>query len=263
MNQLKKLQYTFQENVLELSQSDSNAWISAEGRATTEMQLSIYQHAYQARLIEVLTNDYPTLLIAIGEEYFMQLATNYIHSHPSKFFSLRDFGAAFANFIARLIQQKTTWQEMPWLYELATFEWRLGQTFDAADDPIFTIQDMATVAPEALPELTFKLHSSVQRLDFEWNVVEIWQALTAEIPTEVTAIKGSSSAWLIWRENLSTRFRSMETDEQVAFATLTQGGSFADICESMTNIINEDKIPMHAATLLKSWISQSLISEAQ
>ena len=263
MNQLKKLQYTFQENVLELSQSDSNAWISAEGRATTEMQLSIYQHAYQSRLIEVLTNDYPAVLFAIGEEHFIQLAMDYINTHPSNFFSLRDFGAAFANFIAGLIEQETTWQEMPWLYELAKFEWCLGQTFDAADDPLFTIQDMATVVPEAWPELTFKLHSSVQRLDFEWNVVEIWQALTAETPIEVSATKGPNSAWLVWRQNLSTRFRSMKSDEQIAFDTLAQGGNFAEICESMTNIINEDKIPMHTATLLKSWISQSLISEAQ
>ena len=263
MTQLAKLQNTFQDYVLKADESASNTWVSAEGKAAPETQLSIYSYAYHARLNEVLANDFPTILVAIGEDYFNLLASEYIKAHPSKYFSLRYFGAAFPNFIADLIQQETTWKEMPWLYELAVFEWSLGQAFDAADDNLFTEQDMSTVALEAWPTLKFKLHSSVQRLNFEWNIVEMWQALTAETPIEVSAAKNASSPWLVWRENLSTHFRSMEKDEQIAFDTLGQDGDFTDICESLANTINEDEVPLHAASLLKSWISQSLISSIQ
>ena len=262
MNQLAKLQNSFQDFVLKPDEPASNTWVSAEGKATPETQLSIYSYAYHARLNEVLANDFPAVLVAIGEDYFIQLASKYIKSHPSKYFSLRDFGAGFPNFTADIIQQET-WNEMPWLYELAVFEWSLGQAFDAADDNLFTIQHMGAVAPDAWPSLKFKLHSSVQRLNFEWNIIEMWQALTAETPTEVSATKDVSSPWLVWRENLSTHFRSMEKDEQIAFDTLSQDGDFTDICESLANIINEDEVPMHAASLLKSWISQSLISRIQ
>lgn len=260
MNQLAKLQHTFQDYLLKPEPSASNTWVSAKGRAAPETQLSIYSFAYHARLTEVLTKDFPAVLVAIGEEYFNELTTIYIEQHPSTFFSLRDFGAGFADFINNLIQQQSKWKEMPWLYELAVFDWSLGQAFDAADDDIFTEQDMATIAPESWPELKFKLHSSVQRLNFEWNIIEMWQALMAEIPTEVTATKDESSPWLVWRENLSTHFRSMEQDEKIAFDKLKQGRSFTDICESLANVINEDEVPMHAASLLKGWILQSLIS---
>lgn len=263
MNQLAKLQHTFQDYVLKPESSASNAWVSAEGKASPETQLSIYSYAYHARLTEVLTNDYPAVLIAIGEDYFNELTTNYIEEHPSSFFSLRDFGAGFPRFTSNLIQQQAKWQDMPWLYELALFEWNLGLAFDAADDEIFTEQDMISVAPEAWPELKFKLHSSVQRLDFEWNIIEMWQALTAEIPTEVRARKDVISPLLIWRENLSTHFRSMEQGEQIAFDTLAQSGDFTDICESLVSIINEDEVPMHVASLLKAWINQGLISSIQ
>ena len=263
MNQLEKLQHTFQDYVLKPAPSAPTTWVSAEGKAAPETQLSIYSYAYHARLNEVLENDFPAILVAIGDKYFEQLASEYIKAHPSKYFSLRDFGAVFPNFIAGSIQQGTTWKEMPWLYELAVFEWSLGQAFDAADDNILTIHDMGTVAPEAWPTLKFKLHSSVQHLNFEWNIVEMWQALTADTPIEVSAVKDASSPWLVWRENLSTHFRSMEKDEQIAFDTLAQGGDFTDICESLANIINEDEVPMHAASLLKAWISQGLISSIQ
>lgn len=263
MNQLAKLQHTFQDCVLKPEQSISNAWVSASGRAAPETQLSIYSYAYHARLNEVLANDYPAILMAIGDEYFNQLAADYIEAHPSHYFSLRDFGSQLANFIVGLIQQQTKWQKMPWLYELALFEWNLGQAFDAADDNLFTEQDMSSIAAEAWPELRFNLHPSVQRLDFEWNIIEMWQALTDETPTEVTAIKEASTPWLIWRENLTTRFRSMQPDEQIALDKLAQGGDFTDICETLASIINEDEVPMHAASLLKGWITQGLISGAQ
>lgn len=260
MNRLEKLQQTFQAHVLKPNLSNSNSWVSAEGRASPETQLSIYGYAYHARLTEVLENDYPAVLVAIGEDYFHELTSSYIKAHPSKFFSLRDFGAGLADFIQSLFQESSKWQEIPWLYELAVFEWSLGQAFDAADDDLFTEHDMATVAPEAWPELKFTLHASVQRLDFEWNIVELWQALTAETPTEVTATKDVSSPWLVWRENLSTHFRSMETNEQIALDKAIQGGDFSDICESLASQINEEEVPMHAASFLKTWISQGLIS---
>ena len=260
MNQLEKLQQTFQAHVLKPNPSDSNSWVSAEGRASPEKQLSIYSYAYHARLNEVLANDFPVVLAAIGEDSFNQLTADYIETQPSKYFSLRDFGARLANFINKLIQQQSKWNEMPWLYELAVFEWSLGQAFDATDDNIFTEQDMATIVPESWPELKFTLHASVQRLDFEWNVIEMWQALTAETPIEVTAKKSSTSPWLVWRENLSTHFRSMEQGEQTTFDTLAKGGDFTDICESLANTINEEEVPMHAASFLKAWISQGLIS---
>ena len=256
MNSLEQLQNTFQDYVLNPDQSSSITWVSAEGRATPETQLSIYSYAYRARLNEVLANDYPAILMAIGEDKFNQLSNEYITEQPSKFFSLRDFGSEFASFINNHI----TWQEMPWLYELAVFEWSLGQAFDAADDIIFTEQDMSAVAAEDWATLKFKLHSSVQCINFEWNIVELWQALTDETPTEVTAAKEESTPWLIWRENLSTHFRSMQADEKAAFDTLHDDGDFTDICESLCEIIDESEVPMHAAGLLKGWISQSLIS---
>ncbi len=254
-SRLHNLQHTFQDCVLKPDDVISTAWISASGRAAPETQLSIYSHAYAARLKEVLANDYPAMLVAMGEEQFYQLADSYIKVHPSHYFSLRDFGCDIPDFV--LTQGG---ENKYWLYELSLFEWTLGEAFDAADDNLFTEQDMSAISPELWSELKFNFHSSVQRLDFEWNTVEMWQALTKDNPVEVEAKRETVSAWLIWREQLITRFRSMQTDEQLALDTLREGGSFNDACEALAEIMNEEEVPMHAASLLKSWINQGLIS---
>ena len=267
MNQLSKLQQTFQDCVLHPGQPDAAAWVSASGRADPATQLSIYSYAYAARLKEVLATDYPAVLMAIGDDHFNALADDYIQAHPSHYFSLRDFGRDLPGFIAKLIQQDEhptiPWHAMPWLYELALFEWRLGQAFDVADVSSLTEQDMATIPPEAWPDLTFSLHPSVQRLDFAWNIPAMWQALTADEPTPVDALRDTASPWLIWREQLITRFRSMTTDEQQALDALAAGANFNDICETLATLIPEEEVPMRAASLLKGWLAQGLISGIQ
>jgi len=257
MNRLAKLQQTFQDCVLHPQQADSIAWVSASGRATPEVQLSVYSYAYAARLKETLANDYSATLLALGEDAFNQLAEEYIQAYPSRYFSLRDFGCDMPGFI----HQHEAYAEMSWLHELAQFEWSLGQAFDAADVSLFTEQDMALIPPDAWPDLKFVLHSSVQRHVFEWNTVAIWQALTAEPPTPISAECETTTHWLIWREQLVTRYRSLPQQEQLALDKLRDGGSFEEVCEVLAEMMDEQEVPLHAASFLKSWIAQGLICE--
>jgi len=260
LNQLANLQKTFQGCVLSPDKSATTQWIRTSGRASPETQLSKYAYAYTARLKEVLGNDFPAVLMAIGDEHFNRLADDYINEYPSQYFSLRDFGQHLPSFIATQIQTDKNYQGLDWLFELAVFEWSLGQSFDAADATIFSEADMAVISPEAWPGLRFTLHPSVQRLDFEWNVTEIWQILTSETPTAISAEHDVASAWLLWRENLTTRFRSMSDEEQRTLDTVLNGGSFNDVCEVLAMSLNEEDVPMHAAGFLKGWISQGLIT---
>jgi len=262
ITQLAKLQRTFQDCVLHPDKSTPTASISASGRAAPETQISIYTFAYAARLTEVLANDYPAVLMAIGDEQFNRLAYDYIQAHPSHYFSLRDFGCHFAGFIAEEVQTHKSLQHMHWLYELALFEWTLGKAFDAADVTVFTEEDMIAIPPEAWPELKFIVHPSINRLELEWNIPEIWQVLTSDDPAQVIAQRDTPGPWLVWREQLVTRFRSMQTDEQLALDALREGKSFNDVCEVLTMQMSEDKVPLRAASLLKGWISQGLISGA-
>jgi hypothetical protein len=63
-------------------------------------RLEIYGNAYRARLTEALASDYPILRSALGEERFRELCSRYIAVHPSRSFTLRDYGACLPRFIA-------------------------------------------------------------------------------------------------------------------------------------------------------------------
>ena len=262
MTPLAELQHRFQDSVLDPGKSAPTSWISASGRAAPDIQLSIYCHAYRARLREVLANDYPATLMAIGDDHFNALVTDYISAHPSHYFSLRDFGKHLPRFMADRVQHEAGYRGMHWLVELSRFEWSLGLAFNAANVSLFTEQDMAGIPAETWPELRFIIHPSLQRLEFEWNIPEMWQALTADPPTPVSAVRSQAGSWLIWREQLVTRFRSLPVDEQQALDKVCEGGSFYQVCEQLATHMNEDEVSLRAAGLLKGWITQELISRA-
>ena len=142
---------------------------------------------------------------------------------------------------------------------LGLFEWTLGQTFDAADEALFSEHDMAIIPPEDWPELKFIIHPSVQRLNLVWNTPIMWQALTSDTPKHVTAQREAVNPWLFWREQLVTRYRTMQEDEQLALDTLRQGYCFDEICEALSTVMDDDEVPMCAASFLKQWITQGLI----
>lgn len=258
MSQLSRLQHQFQAHVLEPGTEQAPPWVSAGGRADPILQLSVYSHAYRSRLREALAEDYPAVNLAVGDDDFTALLNTYINHFPSRYFSLRDFGQHFSGFLA----QHPSQHEQPWLSELAAFEWTLRSAFDAADAPRLTEQDLATVAPPDWPSLRFVAHPSLRFSQVNWNIPEIWKSLVADPPIEVTAQADPAAVWLIWRdEDLITRFRSMEHDEERALACLCAGGDFDEVCQTLTAFHDDADIPLRAASLLKTWIGQGQLSE--
>jgi len=256
MSQLIDLQQAFQRFLLASPSPSLPDWISHNGRAAPEKQLSIYNNAYRARLKEVLAIDFPAVLDAMGEQLFNRLAENYIDTHPSRFYSLRDFGCDLPQFL----QQAPACHDQPWLSELARFERMLGHAFDAADDTVFDEQDMARIPPEDWPPLRLVLHPSVQRLDCEWNAPGMWQSLTDQTPQEFTATREHPVPWLIWRQRLTTHYRSLGAEEQLALDAVLIGCTIDDVCAELSSMMAEDNVPLRFASLLRSWIAQGMIS---
>lgn len=256
MKQLSKLQHQFQSVVLNPRASEAPLWVSAGGRAEPAIQISVYSYAYRARLLEVMTKDFSACYQAIGDDDFEELVHAYIQAHPSIYFNIRDFGGHFAEFIA----QHPMHERWPWLTELAEFEWMLYSAFDAANAPVLTEQTLAEIDPACWPQLHFTVHPSLRALKVNWNIPEMLKILKSDTPDDVQVMSQPESSWLIWRDDLITRFRSMLPDEEHALACLHAGGDFDEICSVLMDFHADTEVPLRAATLLKTWLSQGLLS---
>lgn len=112
--------------------TDINAIILPSRNQTAEQRLQIYTHAYHARLLDCLAEEFATLKSVIGEQAFTELASGYLLAHPPTSYTLNDLGRHFPTFLqqTRPSRESEGDDEIDFLIELATLERTYSEVFD-------------------------------------------------------------------------------------------------------------------------------------
>lgn len=255
MSRLADIQEAFQRFLL-TADSGIESHVVGTQRVSVETRLGIYGDGYRSRLIEVLQSSYPVLANLLGEADFHTLAAKYVATHESTFFSIRYYGDELADFLAA----DADYSGAPLLAELARWEWALAAAFDAADAEPVDSGVFAQVAPEDWAELRFEWSASVQVVPLEWNVPELWKAVTEE--TESPEPRLQPACWLIWRRELQIYFRPLTAEEAAVIAASRAGQSFGELCVLLCEHLDESEASLHAAGFLRGWVQAGLIVKA-
>ena len=217
-------------------------------------RLDVYHHAYRARLVEALRSNYPVLHRVLGDEAFRELALAYLVDHPSRQPSIRWFG-----------DRLPAWAALhpaalchPSLVDLATMEWTLGLSFDAADAAPVAFEDLAAWPAEEWPEARFAAHPSVTLLPLRWAIEPIWRLLTDDENAAGDEPREHEHILLVWRQGLDTQWRSLDPEEAAALADCLGGETFAKLCEHAT-ATRGDAAPAWVASALRRWVDDGLL----
>jgi hypothetical protein len=252
MSELRELQRSMMQ-WLHTETGDINERVVGTEKVSSAIRLAIYSNAYRYRLIDALSDNYPSVHTLLGDERFYNTSIKYIAAYPSQHFSIRYFGSQLDKFLA------VHHHETAVLAEMARFEWALRDAFDATDHLPLGLDALQGVAPDAWAGLRFTLHPSVARLNLEWNIPQLWSAIeneTGQIPFEQAEYPVS---WLIWRKELKTYYRSLEVDEAWALDVVMQGQCFADICLGICEWVDETYAPQRVAGFISEWLAADMI----
>jgi hypothetical protein len=214
--------------------------------------IGVYDHAYTARLVEVMAEDFPATRALMGEQAFDDAARSYLRDHPSTHRSIRWVGAAFP-----------AWLEDAALADLAGFEWALGLAFDAPDRIILCGEELAALAPELWPGLVFVPHPSLALVRLTHDVIPVWRTVTedkGQAGRPVRLERPHSVA--VWRDpvGLVVRYRPLEPDESSAAQLMLDGADFATICEGLAVTTDPGMAVARAATLIVTWLADGWLS---
>jgi hypothetical protein len=251
---LRDIQQAIQAYVL-CGDRGAESGVQGTPRVDARTRLEIYAKGYRLRLLEALQEDYPALRARMGEEAFGWLAEGYIDAHPSTYFSLRYFGQHLPGDLSGGEHAGS-----PWLAELATFEWALGEAFDAPGAAVVMAEALSSVAPTSWPELGLTLHPSVRRLSLGWNVSRIRQAIDDGQPPPAPEAFESMVPWLVWRQGLGVYYRSLTAAEASSLDRARQGESFGALCEGLCAFMSEDEVALRAAGFLRRWVTDGLVA---
>ena len=240
------------------------------GPAGSAAAIGVYRHAYSARLVGALRDNFEILARALGDAGFDALATAYITAQPSRQPSIRWFGDQLIAFMDQRLAADDGLLPHPALADLARMDWALRGAFDAADAPVITRDALAALPPDDWPGLRLLLHPSVRQVGLQWAVEGAWHALRAAADGTAGAANdgdvsdgdvsdGDASdggaddsdpalpapaehahALLVWRQGLETRWRSLAAPEAAWLQAVADGASFAALCALAAGAVAAD-----------------------
>ncbi|MBC8007717.1 MAG: putative DNA-binding domain-containing protein [Prolixibacteraceae bacterium] len=176
-------------------------------------RFGIYRGNTTANAAKALSCVYPVVEKIVGAEFFSGLARQYQSRFPSHNGDLNEYGEAFAAFLAAFPPA----QEIPYLADVASVEWRVHRAHYAADLAPFDPTRLACVPPEQQSLLRPQLHPACHVLQSAYPAARIWEVHqdTFSGKFEVDLSPGATHA-LVYRPHFRVEVAQI-SDAEAAF----------------------------------------------
>lgn len=225
--------------------------------------LQAYRHAYRARLVAALADNFTVLARALGDEAFDALGRAYVDARPSRHPSIRWFGHELADFMAEADDDLVPHAS---LVDVARMDWALRSAFDAAEAPVLAPADLAALGPDDWAGLVLHLQPSVQRVALAhavepaWRVLREWEPESGDEQPELPEPVPHDHVLLAWRQGLQTQWRSLEPLEASLLAGVTGSEPFALLCERAATALGDAEEAAPAVVgALQRWLADGLL----
>lgn len=171
MPALRELQNAFTSALFDASDMRVLEHIRPDGLETHE-RLDLYRYNVREGFIKALALSFPVMQQLVGEDYFRQLALDFMHAHPSRSGNLHHIGAPFAPFL----RERFANTQYAYFEDVAALEWAYQEALVAAEATPLTTDAFRNMDPSEYESLIFELHPACSFVKANCPVVQIWRA---------------------------------------------------------------------------------------
>lgn len=136
------------------------------------LRFAIYRNNVTVSLIEALAAGFPVVRAMVGEDFFRDLARQFVRAHPPSSPYLATYGAAFPDFLEASVALRS----FAYLPDLARLELLRRAAFHARDADPIDPGVFASLSPEDLPEVRLVVHPSLQVLMSSYAIHSLFAA---------------------------------------------------------------------------------------
>lgn len=183
MPALRDIQRAFARAVL-TGEPDAIAPHIVAGGIPPEHRVSIYRNTARIGMTEALRLGFPAVERLVGAAFFDMAAARFGRAHPPDSPCLNDYGAGFADFLAAMPECVA----LPYLPDVARFEWALNIAAHAADAPKLDMLALAGMDPILFGTLHFVPHPSLTLLSLAFPADRIADAVLSGDAAAMAAI---------------------------------------------------------------------------
>jgi hypothetical protein len=227
--------------------------ITPGGRINVAQRLTIYHHAYRARLIEVLQDVFERTWAYLGDEAFADIAEAYIAAHPPSDATLQDFGQSLPDWLRERFPDDID------IAEVAMIDAMLRSAFEGADAVPLSLGDFAALTEKDWAQIGFAFNPTLRLVPIIHNAAGIWQALENNETPPPAAPLESPTSLLVWRKELRPHFITIGEIEANALQQMMNGESFAGACSTLDERFPDANAGQVMGVALRRWIDDQLI----
>ncbi len=152
------------------------------GSLSPEGAIEVYRTGHIARLTEALGETFEAVWWVAGDEYFFELAKEFLLKQGSQSYNLSDLGQFFPDFLV----ERKPFSDLPFLAELARFEWLFKEVFHASPHTSLSPEDFQT--SPLTGNLCLSFGPSVRLFQSQYAVYDVWKIRGTErasLPEEI------------------------------------------------------------------------------
>ncbi|MGN7437900.1 MAG: MNIO family bufferin maturase [Alcanivorax sp.] len=214
-------------------------------------QIQSYIDGYRYRLYDVVHEDFPALIAAMGEDAFEEMLDAYIEATPSEHFNVARYVEQFPEYVRE--------GQDPFFYELSVLETVLTRIHDAEETDVLGQDDLGGVTPETFMDLKLNPRSALKLLAFSYPVNAYYDAhLNGENPD---IPEKSPSFLVVYRHEDQIWRLDLEEREYMVLSSLFNGLPVGEALSAAVPEEDEDAMA-NVGVWFSKWMSNGLLAKA-
>ena len=207
-----------------------------------ERRIAIYRNHHRISLAGALAANFPVTARVVGEDAFRTLATDFLAAQPPAEPCLSAYGGGLADFLER----DGRVQALPYLVDVARFDWAFNCADRAEDTEPFGPQHLQALDEEWLAKLMLRPHPSLTLLSSPYPLLRI-RNLAFGNGDDGISLDTGGVALMIWRRGGAVSCESLDPAAFSFAAKLAHGAMLGEAAAGL----DAERLPqVLAATVL-------------
>ena len=188
MSMLLELQTRLRRAVLGGDTAEIVAAILGDG-LDPAARVGIYRHHAFGTLGDALQRTFPVVCRLVDKGFFAYAAHEYLREHPPHSRCLVEYGADFADFLARF----PPCEGLPYLADVARFEWAVNIAATVREATPVQAGTLAAIQPGEAAYVALRLQPSLSYFASPWPIDAIWEANQGDEVPPIDLASGGTS----------------------------------------------------------------------